>query len=102
MTLLHFKGWPDCDVPETDEEMEGFNSLLSKLVNFYKVDTTALRKPENKAIVHCRQGHGRTGTLVTILTRKLQEHFNTYSQISLLETLKHLRTQRYGLIEMRA
>ena len=52
---------------------------MKELVNFYTIDTAALRKPDNKAVVHCRQGHGRTGTLVTILTRQLQKHYGTYN-----------------------
>ncbi len=44
--------------------------------------------------MHCRQGHGRTGTLTTILTRLLQQYYETANEISLIETLAALRQQR--------
>mmetsp|Transcript_45804 Transcript_45804/g.60678 ORF Transcript_45804/g.60678 Transcript_45804/m.60678 type:complete len:81 (-) Transcript_45804:105-347(-) len=52
-----------------------------------------------KAVVHCRGGHGRTGTLSTILSRMLQLYHGTESTISLCETLMALRQQRSGLCE---
>ena len=47
------------------QQAEGYNNLILNLVNFYGEVSSA------KALVHCRQGHGRTGTTVTILTRVL-------------------------------
>ena len=49
--------------------------------------------------MHCRGGHGRTGTFVTILARMLQLFHGTESTISLAETLLALRNQRAHLCE---
>lgn len=86
--LIHFSGWPDCGVPEEPSELVGFNQMLKELLNHY-INGTERR--EKKAIVHCRQGHGRTGTTVTILSRLLQAHYQTICRISFVETLKKLR-----------
>lgn len=74
VTLLHFSGWPDCDIPAEEEELEGFNLMMNKLVAHY----TAAATRNQKAVVHCRQGHGRTGTTVTILSRLLQRYHETF------------------------
>ena len=39
LTLMHFSGWPDCDVPESEAEQEGFSLMMQKMVEFY-TDTT--------------------------------------------------------------
>ena len=65
VTLLHFNGWPDLDVPTEPESIEGFNALVSLLLSFYATN-------QGKAVMHCRMGKGRTGTTLTILSRLLQ------------------------------
>ena len=83
--LVHFSGWPDCEVPTEEEEVSGFTEVVKILFNHY------IFKKEGKAIVHCGQGHGRTGALATILTRVLQQFYETANEISLIETLVALR-----------
>ena len=95
VTLLHFKGWPDCDIPSSAEELNGFNLMMKYLVNFYNSGQS--RVP--KALVHCRGGWGRTGTTVTILTRILQRINGTFESITHLNTLLNLRSQRWNLLE---
>ena len=94
MTVLHFSGWPDLDIPSTQEQIAGFGELINQLVGLYTAS-----KGAKKAIVHCRGGHGRTGTFVTIVSRMLQIYHGTESTISLAETLLALRNQRAYLCE---
>ena len=35
VTLLHFSGWPDCDVPRTARQVAGFDKMMEHLVRFY-------------------------------------------------------------------
>ena len=86
VTLLHFSGWPDCDVPKKEEELTGFNKMMDLLLSFYLINNTG-----QKAVVHCRQGHGRTGTTVTILSRLLQAFYGTKEEITITDTLLQLR-----------
>ena len=68
VTLINFSGWPDLDCPSSEDELEGFHSMLETLVGIY-VNSKGKDKP--KAVMHCRQGHGRTGTCTLILSRIL-------------------------------
>ena len=95
VTLIHFKGWPDCDIPSTPEELNGFKLMIKHLVNFYSSNQS--RSP--KALVHCRGGWGRTGTTVMILTRILQRINGTFDSITEKKTLLKLRSQRWNLLE---
>ena len=95
VTLVHFKGWPDCDIPSTRDELNGFNLMMKYLVNFYNSGSS--RVP--KALVHCRGGWGRTGTTVMILTRILQRINGTFDSITEKKTLIKLRSQRWNLLE---
>ena len=79
VTLINFSGWPDLDCPSTEDELEGFHSMLETLVGIY-VNSKGKDKP--KAVMHCRQGHGRTGTCTLILSRILQKFYGTFSSHS--------------------
>ena len=67
---------------------------LQNLLTFYK-----LAKDDEKALVHCLKGHGRTGTFALILTRLLQYTNNTFDGITQARTLDLLREQRANLCE---
>ena len=95
VTLVHFKGWPDCDIPSTRDELNGFNLMMKYLVNFYNSGSSKVPK----ALVHCRGGWGRTGTTVMILTRILQRINGTFDSITEKKTLIKLRSQRWNLLE---
>ena len=95
VTLVHFKGWPDCDIPSTRDELNGFNLMMKYLVNFYNSGSSKVPK----ALVHCRGGWGRTGTTVMILTRILQRINGTFDSITEKKTLINLRSQRWNLLE---
>ena len=40
VTMLHFSGWPDCDIPTEEEDVEGFNLMMTKLVTHYTAEAT--------------------------------------------------------------
>ena len=92
VTLLHFNGWPDLDVPTEPESIEGFNTFMTHLVEFYATN-------QGRAVVHCRGGMGITGTTVTILSRLLQAVHKTQTMITQSATLAALRAQRPYLCE---
>ena len=55
---LHYPGWPDHGVP-SGESMESFRIMLD-----YFIWTMLKQKAEEKIIVHCSAGIGRTGTTI--------------------------------------
>ena len=93
VTLLHFQGWPDLSVPHTMQQLQGFQELVRLLARSY------VSNANQRALVHCRQGHGRTGTLLTILARLLQMFNGTEQLMTLSEVLVNLRNQRRYLCE---
>ena len=58
MVQIHYTGWPDHGVPSADS-LECFQTM-------WELFTLMLltSKPEEKAIVHCSAGIGRTGTTI--------------------------------------
>ena len=70
VTLLHFSGWPNFNVPTNASQLAGFKSMINQLLAHY----TAPNK-DFKALVHCFKGHGRTGTTLTILSQLLQAYY---------------------------
>lgn len=61
MVQLHYTGWPDHDVP-SGKAMEEFGKTID-----YFIDWTLKSKNEEKAVVHCSAGIGRTGTTIAIV-----------------------------------
>ena len=55
---LHYTGWPDHGVP-TGETMDSFRIMLDEFITF-------LLTKDEKAIVHCSAGVGRTGTTIVL------------------------------------
>ena len=49
--------------------------------------------------MHCRGGHGRTGTATLTLSRVMQRFYEESSAMTRSETLMALRQQRAGLVE---
>ena len=62
VTLMHYSAWPDCDVPSTNSDVENIVQIVEAL--FQKVIAN-----ETKALVHCRKGLGRTGSMIMIVAR---------------------------------
>lgn len=61
ITQLHYTGWPDHGVP-SGESMKCFGQTLEMFSDFI-----ALSEPNEKVVVHCSAGIGRTGTIVTLM-----------------------------------
>lgn len=61
ITQVHFMGWPDHGVP-TDKRLKEFNHLLN-----YFVEWNLKSADNERAIVHCSAGIGRTGTTLSLM-----------------------------------
>jgi len=57
ITQLHYTGWPDHGVP-SENSIEDFSSMLDLFIDHLVA--------EEKAIVHCSAGVGRTGTTIAL------------------------------------
>ena len=76
---------------------------MQTLISHYLEGTQA--GSERLAIIHCRLGHGRTGTTLSTFSRLMQIYHgqDTDGQqphIDLMECIGKLRAQRMGLMEM--
>ena len=58
---LHYVGWPDHGVP-SGTSMKDFNLLLSEFINMIITS-----QQNEKALVHCSAGIGRTGTTICLM-----------------------------------
>ena len=96
---LHYTGWPDHGVP-TDSSLQSF-------IRMFEIFTYMLlaSDPNEKAIVHCSAGIGRTGTtiglahlIVSLFAQKNQGISDP--KISVFSTIRRLREQRFHLVQM--
>ena len=94
---LHYTGWPDHDVP-TDKSLASFMQM-------FEVYTYMLlaSDPQEKAVVHCSAGIGRTGTTIALahLITKLHAAKNTGDsdpKVSIFSCVRKLREQRFHLV----
>jgi len=98
VTQIHFTGWPDHGVPE-DKAVEDFEIMLNHFVEWN------LKSAANeRAIVHCSAGIGRTGTTIalmeTIINLCAQKNAGVKDpEMSLFHTVRRLREQRYGAVQ---
>lgn len=60
ITQLHYTGWPDHDVPR-DDAMVSFGVMLFEFIEWLLKSNT-----DEKAVVHCSAGIGRTGTTICL------------------------------------
>ena len=95
---LHYSGWPDHGVP-SGKTMESFKTMMD-----YFIWTILTTSKEEKIIVHCSAGIGRTGTTIGLAHLIL----NTWAQknagiadpeVSVFSTVRRLREQRYHLVQ---
>lgn len=79
--------WPDFGVPNEDEFLKNLNAI--NLMDY--------NSNNQKMVIHCRAGVGRTGTL--ILIHYLCQQFKNNNYPDIIETLKSMRKQRSGMIQ---
>ena len=96
---VHYSGWPDHGVP-TAESLNCFQTML-EIFTFMLLTS----KPEEKAIVHCSAGIGRTGTTIG-LAHILSNLWSQKNQgvadpkLSIFSVIRRLREQRFHLVQM--
>lgn len=73
MKQLHYTGWPDHGVP-TGASMESFTLMLDMFVEHVLTTGGA----DEKSIVHCSAGIGRTGTTIALAHLLV----NTWAQLN--------------------
>ena len=95
-TQLHYTGWPDHGVP-SGASMESFGVMIDCVLRWQ------LTAPENeRAIVHCSAGVGRTGTTIA-LTRLIlafwaQKNQSNPVSLSVFGTVRRMREQRCHMV----
>ena len=88
-TIKHYQlnGWPDGDRPA--------ENILEEVLSLVKANVQCLSQ-DKMTVVHCSAGVGRTGTFIaaTELYMQIQEK----KPISIFETVRRLREQRWGMV----
>nr|XP_034171362.1 tyrosine-protein phosphatase 10D [Osmia lignaria]XP_034171370.1 tyrosine-protein phosphatase 10D [Osmia lignaria]XP_034171380.1 tyrosine-protein phosphatase 10D [Osmia lignaria] len=87
ITHLHFKEWPDHDVPE------GFDSMI----NFCQIVRRNVLANKGYIVVHCSAGIGRTGTLIAIDI--LLQHIRDNRKLDVFGTVYRLRRHRINMVQ---
>lgn len=93
---MHYLGWPDHGLPTIDDLT--FDTLLILLI------TMLLNSHDDeKAVVHCSAGIGRTGTTIALaeLLINISSQYNQGIEepnISIFSTVRRLREQRFLMV----
>ncbi|XP_065938891.1 receptor-type tyrosine-protein phosphatase C [Magallana gigas] len=87
ITHLQYTSWPDHGTPDPLE-----------LLMYHQYVTKAMRKhPENKLLVHCSAGIGRTGTFIAL--DALYRHGIKEGSINIVEYVHTMREDRMNIIQ---
>ncbi|XP_029664707.1 tyrosine-protein phosphatase 10D isoform X3 [Formica exsecta] len=87
ITHLHFKDWPDHDVPEDFDAMINFCQIMRRNISTNK----------GFIVVHCSAGIGRTGTLIAIDI--LLQHLRDNRKLDVFGTVYRLRHHRINMVQ---
>ncbi|GAB1864958.1 protein-tyrosine-phosphatase [Camponotus japonicus] len=87
ITQLHFKDWPDHDVPEDFDAM----------INFCQIMRRNISTSKDFIVVHCSAGIGRTGTLIAIDI--LLQHLRDNRKLDVFGTVYRLRHHRINMVQ---
>ncbi|XP_012279804.1 tyrosine-protein phosphatase 10D isoform X2 [Orussus abietinus] len=87
VTHLHFKDWPDHDVPEDFDETVNFCQIMRRQINANK----------GFVVIHCSAGIGRTGTLIAldILLQQIRDG----RKLDVFGTVYRLRHHRINMVQ---
>lgn len=89
---IYFEAWPDGHFPSDP------GSVL-KLISIAKRELLE-NKPEYPTMVHCLAGHGRTGTLLSIVhALRTARARGTDLSLHFLERFRELRNERYYMVQ---
>ncbi|XP_076643633.1 tyrosine-protein phosphatase 10D-like isoform X2 [Halictus rubicundus] len=84
---LHFKDWPDHDVPEDFDPM----------IHFCQVIRRNLLANKGYIVIHCSAGIGRTGTLIAVDI--LLQHLRDNRKLDVFGTVYRLRHHRINMVQ---
>lgn len=98
MRQLHYTGWPDHGVPSGDS-MTSFQLMLEHFIMML------LTSGQNeKVVVHCSAGIGRTGTTISLAHNIVhlwaQRNAGLIPKLSIFSTVRRLREQRLGMVQV--
>ncbi|XP_054004981.1 tyrosine-protein phosphatase 10D isoform X1 [Hylaeus anthracinus] len=84
---LHFKDWPDHDVPEDFDPMIHFCQIIRRNILTHK----------RYILIHCSAGIGRTGTLIAVDI--LLQHLRDNRKLDVFGTVYRLRHNRINMVQ---
>ncbi|XP_047346026.1 tyrosine-protein phosphatase 10D isoform X3 [Vespa velutina] len=87
ITHLHFKDWPDHDVPEDFDSMINFCQIMRRNIGTNK----------GFVVIHCSAGIGRTGTLIAIDI--LLQYLRDNRKLDVFGTVYRLRHYRINMVQ---